>query len=352
MMNSCLRWENKRDYLDVKEFFQDTDDLTPKDISDKLSYIIDKSISRDLQSAGYFECSSGFYAIGNTNGLSAFNKNTYSAFSSTARTREGNGSCKVNRSYADINLLDIKKFSDRVLERAVMSKNPQKLEAGKYVTILDTTAVADIVNNLRWYMNIRSADEGRSFFSDKDNGNKIGQKIVNEKVNIYSDPQNELAPSSPFSNEGYPEVKIDWIKNGVLNNLYSSRYWAKKTNSEYVPYPTNILMAGYDKSIEDLIASTEKGIFVTRLWYIRAVDQKQILLTGLTRDGVFYIENGKIKYPVNNFRFNESPINVLSKITDMSVSEKVVGSETGNANIVVPALKLSEFNFSTVSDAF
>jgi predicted Zn-dependent protease len=342
----------QKNYLSVKEFFEDTYSLTPQDISDKISYTIDKAISNDLLSAGYFENSYGFKALGNTNGLSAYNKNTYSGFSATARTKAGNGSCKVNRSYADINLLDIKKFSDRVIDRAILSKNPEKLEAGKYVTILDTTAVADMVNNLTGFMNKRSADEGRSFFSDKENGNKIGQKIVNEKINIYSDPQNKEAPSTPFSNEGYPVYKMEWITNGILNNLYSSRYWAKKTDSEYVPYPTNIIMSGSENSVEDLIASTEKGIFVTRLWYIRTVDRNQILLTGLTRDGVFYIENGKIKYPVNNFRFNESPVNVLSKVVDMSVSEKVVGSESGESKMVVPALKLSEFNFSTISDAF
>jgi len=148
-----------------------------------------------------------------------------------------------------------------------------------------------------------------------------------------------------------PVFRTNWITAGVLNNLYSGRYWAKKTNSEYVPYPTNILMSGSDKSVEDLIASTDKGIYVIRFWYIRSVDPKQMLMTGLTRDGVFLIENGKIKTAINNFRFNESPVNILNNIADMSVSEKVVGSETGDEKIVVPALKLSEFNFSTISDA-
>jgi len=118
-----------------------------------------------------------------------------------------------------------------------------------------------------------------------------------------------------------------------------------------VPYPTNLIMQGLNKSVEDLIASTERGVFVTRFWYIRSVDQRQMLLTGLTRDGVFLIENGRLAYPVNNFRFNESPVNVLDKIIDMSSAEKVVGSENINARTVVPALKVRDFNFSTISDA-
>ena len=209
-----------------------------------------------------------------------------------------------------------------------------------------------MVDNLIGFMNKRSADEGRSFFSEKDKKNKIGQTIANSNVNIFSDPQNSEAPAIPFSNDGYPVYKREWIKNGVLKNLYSGRYWAKKTNTEYVPYPTNIIMEGTGKSVQDLIASTKSGIFVSRLWYIRTVDPRQILLTGLTRDGIFLIEDGKIKHAINNYRFNESPVNVLKNIIDMSVSEKVVGSETGNTRIVVPALKLSEFNFSTISDAF
>ena len=170
-------------------------------------------------------------------------------------------------------------------------------------------------------------------------------------MNISSDPNYKDAPASPFSGEGYPLKKQNWITSGVLDKLYTQRYWAKKTNTEYIPFPSNFIMEGTDKTVEDLIASTEKGIFVTRLWYIRSVNPMQILFTGLTRDGVFLIENGKLKHPVNNFRFNESPINVLKNVLDMSVTEKVVGSETGDAKIVVPALKLSEFNFSTISDA-
>ncbi|MEO6693776.1 MAG: TldD/PmbA family protein [Ignavibacteria bacterium] len=339
-------------YSEVKEFFDNTDKLTPNDISEKVAYTIKKAIENDLSAAGYFEKQSSFYSVGNTNDLFAYHKETAAGFSSTIRTSDGKGSSKVDRSYADINLLDIKKFSDRVIDKTILSRNPVKYDPGKYVTILDNTAVSDMIGNLIGFMNKRSADEGRSFFSDKDKVNKIGQQISGSKVNIYSDPQAQDAPSSPFSSEGMPVFKTQWISDGILKNLYSGRYWAKKTNSDYVPYPTNILMTGSDKSVEDLIASTEKGIYVMRFWYIRTVDPKQILMTGLTRDGVFLIENGKIVSAINNFRFNESPVNILNNIIDMSAAEKVVGSETGDEKIVVPALKLSEFNFSTVSDAF
>lgn len=343
--------EKQTDYLEVKEFFEDTDKLVPQNISDKVSYTLKQAVDKDLQSAGYFENESAFSSIGNTNDLFAYHKRTNAEFSSTIRTSDGKGSSKINRSYANINLLNVNKFSDTVIDKALLSKDPLRHEPGKYVTILDNAAVSDMIGNLIGFMNKRSADEGRSFFSEKNNKNKIGFAIADEKVNIFSDPQNKDAPASPFSNDGYPVFKRDWIKGGVLKNLYSGRYWAKKTKTEYVPYPTNIIMSGTGKSVQDLIASTENGIYVSRFWYIRTVDPRQILLTGLTRDGVFLIENGKIKHAINNYRFNESPVNILKNIVDMSVPEKVVGSETGNARIVVPALKLSEFNFSTISDA-
>lgn len=338
-------------YIKVKEFFEDTDKLNAEIISDKISYTLNKANEKELTSAGYFEKKSEFTAIGNSNGLFAYHKGTNSKFSVTMRTSESNGSGKVNKSYADINLLNIKKYSDEVADKALLSINPVRHEPRKYVTILDNSAVADLINNLMHYFSRRSADEGRSFFSDNKNHNKTGQRITGDNVTIYSDPDMKEAPAMPFSVQGIPVHRTEWIENGILKNLYSSIYWAQKTNSEYVPYPVNVIMKGTNKSVEDLIASTENGIFVSRFWYIRAVDPKQILLTGLTRDGVFLIENGKLKKPLYNFRFNESPVNVLNKIIDMSTAEKSVGSESGDSRIIVPALKLSEFNFSTVSEA-
>ena len=159
--------EKQTGYLEVKEYFEDTGSLTPQYISDRVSYTINKAIDKDLTSAGYFESESGFYSIANTNNLSAYTKSSSARFSSTIRTKEGSGSSKIDRSYADINLLDIKKLSDRVIERAILSKNPQKQEAGKYVTILDNAAVCDMIYNLSWYLNRRSADEGRSEQSER-----------------------------------------------------------------------------------------------------------------------------------------------------------------------------------------
>lgn len=334
-----------------KEFYTSTADLTPSDMSRMVSYTLQKAASSELDAAGYFETDEAFTAMGNSNGLHAYHENTFARFSTTMRTKDGTGSSKIDRSYADAGLLDIRQLSDRLSERALLSQKPARLEAGKYTVILDYAAACDIVTGIIGNMSLRSADEGRSYFSFNGKGNKKGQKLFSELVSIHSDPEDALAPARPFTDYGYPVRRTEWIKDGVLENLFTSRYWAEKNGLTHVPYPTNMIMKGGTKTVEELIASTERGVFVTRLWYIRSVDRKQMLLTGLTRDGVFLIENGKISYPVNNFRFNESPVHILSNVVDLSVAEKAVGSENINARVVVPAMKVEQFNFSTVSDA-
>jgi predicted Zn-dependent protease len=200
-------------------------------------------------------------------------------------------------------------------------------------------------------MGSRGADEGRSYFSRPGGGNLIGEELVNKSVTIFSDPSNPDSPSIPFTGEGEPRNRVEWFTGGVLKNLYRNRYWAEKTSERSVPYPSNIIMNGTEKTLDEMIASSDKAILVTRFWYIRTVDPKTMLLTGLTRDGVFEIVNGKISRPLKNFRFNESPMNVLKNLVEAGKSEKAVGAETDEFPIFVPPLKVENFNFSSLSDA-
>jgi predicted Zn-dependent protease len=190
----------------------------------------------------------------------------------------------------------------------------------------------------------RRADEGRSFMSKEGGGTKLGEKIVDERINIYSDPLNTEAPGATWSGDGQALKKMNWIENGVVKNLFYSRFWAKEKGVEPVPFPSNGIMEGGDASLEDLIKSTKKGILVTRLWYIRNVDPQTLLYTGLTRDGTFYIENGKIKHPIKNFRFNESPIIMLNNLETLGKQVRIEGS-------LIPYMKIREFTFTSLSDA-
>jgi predicted Zn-dependent protease len=179
---------------------------------------------------------------------------------------------------------------------------------------------------------------------------KLGEKLVDERVNIYSDPFNAELPTSTWSGDGRAQEKVNWIENGVMKNLFYSRYWAQKKGVKAIPTPEAVIMTGTNQSLEDLIKSTEKGILVTRLWYIRSVDPQTVLLTGLTRDGTFYIENGEIKFPVKNFRFNESPIIMLNNLEALGKPERTVSGESG-INALIPPMKIRDFTFSSLSDA-
>jgi predicted Zn-dependent protease len=168
--------------------------------------------------------------------------------------------------------------------------------------------------------------------------------MFDERVNIYTDPGHPIAPVAPFSGDGYPRNRTNWIENGTVVNMPNSPYWAKKTGVAYVPNGGNIIMDGGDESLEKMIKNTRRGILVTRLWYIRSLDPQTLLYTGLTRDGTFYIEDGKIKYPIKNFRFNESPIVMLNNIEALGKPERIDGN-------MIPPMKIRDFTFSSLSDA-
>jgi len=167
---------------------------------------------------------------------------------------------------------------------------------------------------------------------------------VDERVNAYSDPLHPDVPTSTWNNEGQPLKKTVWIENGKVKNLSYDRFWAKEKGVDPVPFPSNVIMEGGDASLEDLIKSTKKGILVTRLWYIRSVDPQTLLYTGLTRDGTFYIEDGKIKHPVKNFRFNESPIIMLNNLETLGKQVRIDGN-------LIPYMKVRDFTFTSLSDA-
>jgi predicted Zn-dependent protease len=199
-------------------------------------------------------------------------------------------------------------------------------------------------------LDARNADEGRSAMTKPGGGNRIGEKLLDERVNIYSDPLNPEIPASTWSGDGQPLEKINWIENGVIKNLMYSRYWAQQKGVQPVPMPSNFIMAGGDASLEDLIKSTEKGVLVTRFWYIRSVDPQTLLHTGLTRDGTFYIENGQVKYPIKNFRFNESPIIMLNNLEALGKPERTISVESFRSYLI-PPMKIRDFTFSSLSDA-
>jgi predicted Zn-dependent protease len=206
------------------------------------------------------------------------------------------------------------------------------------------------VSLLAFALDARSADEGRSAFGKQGGGTKIGEKIADERVTIISDPMDSALLTQPFDGQGLPLGRQVWVENGVLKNLFYSRFWAKKQNRPVTGFPTSVKMLGGNASVDEMIAATPRGILVTRLWYLRQVDPRTILYTGLTRDGTFLVENGKISKSVRNFRFNESPLFMLNNVEMLGRPMRIAGAEGGGA-MVMPALKVKDFNFTSLSEA-
>ena len=234
-------------------------------------------------------------------------------------------------------------------QKALSSKNAKAIEPGKYTVILEPVAATYMLENM-FRFDARSAEEGRSFLSKKGGGTRLGEKLMDDKVTIYSDPFNNELPGGTWNNDGERQEKTYWIQNGVVKNLSYSRYWAQKKGVPSMPGPSNIIMEGGTSSLEDMIKSTERGILVSRLWYIRLVDPQSLLLTGLTRDGTYYIENGKIMFPVKNFRFNESPVIMLNNVEALGKPERSISVESYRSYLI-PPMKIRDFTFTSLSDA-
>ena len=334
----------------TKTFVPATAAVTPKMRSDMVAASLEAAKEGKAIAAGFLEDNSGFAAMMNSKGLFAYNTSTNTNFSVTVRTEDAKGSGYATRGYNDITKMDTRAATRIATEKAVKSASARAIEPGKYTVILEPAAVAVLLENIFFNMDARQADEGRSFLSKPGGGNKLGEKLVDERVNIYSDPQNPDLPTSSWNGDGRPQERVSWIEKGVIKNLSYSRYWAEKQKVKAVPGPDAAIMEGGTKTLEELIKGTKKGVLVTRLWYIRSVDPQTLLLTGLTRDGTFYIEDGVIKYPIKNFRFNESPIIMLNNLEELGRVERTVSVES-NVNYLLPPLKVRDFTFSSLSDA-
>ena len=250
----------------------------------------------------------------------------------------------MTRDYNDAAQFDSARDSAIAIEKAVMSREARAIEPGKYTVVLEPAASIGLIRNMMFNFDRRRADEGRSFLAKEGGGNKLGEKMFDERVTLYSDPTVPEIPVAPWANDGQRRERVVWIDKGVVKNMYCERFWAQKNEIPSVPFPANGVMEGGDAGLQDLIAGTKRGVLVTRTWYIRTVDPQTLLYTGLTRDGTFFIEDGKIAFPIKNMRFNESPVIMLNNIEALGKPERMNGS-------LIPPMKIRDFTFSSLSDA-
>lgn len=338
-------------YAPVNGYFDSTADVSPEERARAaLTALEPARESGDLKAAGFIIVTAGADAVGNRNGMFAYNRATTTNYTLTVRTNDGTGSGWAGAEHPDWNQLDFAAISTHAIEKAQLSRNPVAIEPGRYTVIFEPQAVGDLVQLMEFYLGARESDEGRSPFSKQGGGNKIGDKIVDSRVTIFSDPQDPQLLSQPYDGEGLPLKRQVWVENGVLKQLYYTRFWAQKGNKQPTGFPSSIKMQGGTTSTEEMIKSTPRGILVTRLWYLREVDPRTLLYTGLTRDGTFLIENGKITKAIKNFRFNDSPLFLLNNLEAIGPAVRIAGTEAGGA-VVMPTIKARDFNFTSLSDA-
>lgn len=338
-----------QEYRPSPTFNAATAAITPEYRAKVAADSIEPCKAADLVAAGFLNDGQGFYARANSKGNFAYQKTAKMDYTCTVRTADGTGSGWVARNLADVNKFDAGSDIQTAIRKARASSGAKALEPGKYTVVLEPAAAAGLISFMMRFFDARQADEGRSFLSKKGGGNKLGEQVYDPRVNISADPWHPDVAVLPWDEEGLPREKMDLVRDGKIANLQYSRYWAKKQGKEAKGDPGNLVMAGGDKSTGDLVRDTERGILVTRTWYIRMVDPQTVLLTGLTRDGTFYIENGEIKYPVKNFRFNESPVIMLNNIDELGRPVRL-GDEDSFV-MMIPPMKLRDFTFTSLSDA-
>ncbi|MEO7083981.1 MAG: TldD/PmbA family protein [Gemmatimonadaceae bacterium] len=338
-------------YDNVTSYFDSTANLGPEGRAEVARSAIDPcKAAGDLKAAGYLQTGIGAGAVGNGKGLFGYQSGTSANYTLTVRTADGTGSGWAGADHPDWSQVDVKAVAEHAIEKARLSRNPVAVEPGRYTVILEPQAVGDLVQLLAFSLDARSADEGRSPFAKQGGGTKIGEKVVDERVTLFSDPADPQLLSNTFDGQGLPAHRQVWIDKGILKKLTYSRFWGQKQHQEPDAGTNAVKFESGTQTREELIASTPRGILVTRLWYLRQVDPRTVLYTGLTRDGTFLIENGKVTKAVKNFRFNESPLFMLNNLEGIGRGVRVAGTEAGG-DVVMPTIKVRDFNFTSLSDA-
>jgi predicted Zn-dependent protease len=304
--------------------------------------------------AGFHQVGLLAHASATAHGNFHYERGSIASLGMTARTPDGAGSGYFARNHYDVARLDTGRIARESIRRASESKGARMLPAGSYPVILEAQAVADLLDSGGMSFDARNADEGRSVFSLPGGATRVGTPLFDPRINILSDPWRPQLATFIASEEGVPARAMHLVRNGVVESLRYSRFWAQQ-KSQQPSGPLALVMEPSTPgvSVEDMIKTATRALLVSRFFYIRNVDPRSASVTGLTRDGVWYIENGEIKYPVRNFRFNQSIVLMLGpgNVDAIGVPERVASSEGGVEPVLVPALRLNSFNFTSQSDA-
>jgi predicted Zn-dependent protease len=328
-------------------FDEATADFSPLAKGEMIENICQTCAKLGIEGAGTLSSGARFTAIANSLGLSAFDRETEADFSFTAKIADG--SSWSNRTAWSMAQLPIAEITEKTSQKALLSRNPRTVDPANYPVVMEAAALAGLLPWVIWNLDARAADEGRSFMSRTDTGgepqgNRLGEALFSPLVNVRRDPSHPLLQTAPFFDNGLSNDCRDIIADGIPQSLSYSRYWAKEKGVEPTGGLSPIVMSGTAQTTEDLIAQTERGILVSRAWYVRYVNPRTLEVTGMTRDGTFWIEDGKIAYPIKNLRFNQQLPEMLAGVTALGDVERF-------DRTVVPSVKVDRFHFSSITDS-
>jgi len=333
----------RQNYPDLPTYRPSTAQASPTDLAKRTKPVIDKCVEKSLTAAGIMSNSASSRGVAASSGLFGYEQSTEAEFSLTATAGDSSG--WTFNAHRDINKLSVRDRTNRAVDKAVRSAEPRELPAGHYPVIFEPAAVAGVLGPVFRSTNAKSYYKGDSPFIGK-----LGSVIMDTRLTLRTDPAHEDLMGSRFSSEGLATRPLTWIENGVLKQLYYDRFTAQEHNVPPTPWPGAPILSltgATAGSIDELIAGTKRAILVTNFWYIRSVDPTDLTITGMTRDGTFLVEDGKIVCGVRNFRFHDSPLRCLLQIDAATAPQESITMERGK--MLLPTLKLPDFHFSSVT---
>jgi PmbA protein len=345
---NLLPMSGKQRYRIVNRFSSQTAALSAEARARAVKQASDLAIRNGQVAAGIFSSGQSQLALGNSRGLFATHRQTHAEFSITMQNDPAASWAKANS--GDVRKIDPQALAKRASEKASMARDAKELAPGKYTVILEPAAVLDLVGFLFYDFAATALEDQRSCLNKR-----MGKQLFGKNISIVDDVYHPFQLGAPFDGEGMPRQRVSLVEKGVPKNLVYSRASAKKAGrkptghgfglpNEYGEAPMNLVFGGGGSSVEKMVAGTERGLLVTRVWYIREVDPYEKVMTGMTRDGLFLVEHGKVTTAVRNFRFNQSLIEILQNVQEMGSAVRTTGEEA--FEMVVPAMKVTGFHFT------
>ncbi len=324
-----------------QRLFADVVALRPEDVAEDVRLVVDRARTQGLRASGLFGATVRAGGLRNTRGLWAWDAASDLDYSTTFHGANGSG--KAAQVQSSRERIDVEKLAATALANTMLAQNPVALEPGLYTAILEPAAVGELLAFIVFTMGARDAEEGQTPFA-----NTLGTKLMHETVSLRLRVDDPILPAPVYGEDGLPIEPVTWVENGVVRRLYHDRYWAQQKGTHADAARTPLFMDGEERSTEELVANCTRGLLVKNLWYLRFVDRRSLMVTGMTRDGLFWIEDGRIVRPVKNLRWNESPIRFLQNVLGLSRPERVGGEFMSS---LMPGVLAEGFHFTSTTDA-